>query len=471
MPVVPTSVRALAPSTSLDLVWGDQVPSLKSHAELQQAWSSRCRRILHACASPTTLKPEDKPQRRQASSGMTSGTRCPAMHADLLLESWNAYTLTRASPRPVSRQQAEKTPRRSPGVVNVASNGRLAGASSISPAMHQGFLRKMGDALDPKEAQEFHQVSILVDSGSQQEPLCSTAMAQRLGLQGTFSSYAVQAGGQPLPIYDVGWCELGINGKPCKTRFKSAALSPFDVILGESWLRQHGGVLDYADNTLWQKGAEGNLTPLTFDMPAPTLPPHVVSGARVRRLQRRHIPQAVKHQSYLQAVLDFAKELPEDGELEFDDIPGIASAERTSFSFVEDDVRIHLAHLPAAQVEEVVQRLRMFEEDVFETRTQPRPPPMREFDVSIAEKEGSTPPARRPYPVAPHHQPELDRQIKTLLEAGIIRRSFSPYSSPVLFTPKKDGTKRMVVDYRMLNAQTIRDRFPTPTAGDLIAKS
>ena len=469
MPVVPTSVRALAPSTSLDLVWGDQVPSLKSHAELQQAWSSRCRRILHACASSTTLKPEDKPQRCQASSGVTSGAR--AMHADLLLESWNAYTLTRASPRPVSRQQAEKTPRRSPGVVNVASNGRLAGASSISPAMHQGFLRKMGDALDPKEAQEFHQVSILVDSGSQQEPLCSTAMAQRLGLQGTFSSYAVQAGGQPLPIYDVGWCELGINGKPCKTRFKSAALSPFDVILGESWLRQHGGVLDYADNTLWQKGAEGNLTPLTFDMPAPTLPPHVVSGARVRRLQRRHIPQAVKHQSYLQAVLDFAKELPEDGELEFDDIPGIASAERTSFSFVEDDVRIHLAHLPAAQVEEVVQRLRMFEEDVFETRTQPRPPPMREFDVSIAEKEGSTPPARRPYPVAPHHQPELDRQIKTLLEAGIIRRSFSPYSSPVLFTPKKDGTKRMVVDYRMLNAQTIRDRFPTPTAGDLIAKT
>ena len=30
---------------------------------------------------------------------------------------------------------------------------------------------------------------------------------------------------------------------------------------------------------------------------------------------------------------------------------------------------------------------------------------------------------------------------------------------------------RMVVDYRQLNSQTMRDRFPTPTAGDLIAKT
>ena len=50
-----------------------------------------------------------------------------------------------------------------------------------------------------------------------------------------------------MPIYDVGWCDLGINGRPCRTSFKSAALSPFDIILGESWLKEHRGVLDYAD--------------------------------------------------------------------------------------------------------------------------------------------------------------------------------------------------------------------------------
>lgn len=127
-------------------------------------------------------------------------------------------------------------------------------------------------------------MSILVDSGCQQEPLCSTALAQRLGDQGTFSSYAVQAGGQPLPIYDAGWCDLGMNGRPFKTRFKSAALEPFDVILGESWLREHRGVLDYADNCVWQKDMEGKMSPMTFTMPDCYTPSHILSGDRVRRL-------------------------------------------------------------------------------------------------------------------------------------------------------------------------------------------
>jgi len=201
-------------------------------------------------------------------------------------------------------------------------------------------------------------------------------------------------------------------------------LEPFDVILGESWLREHRGVLDYADNCLWQKDMDGKLIPLTFAMPETYVPSHILSGARVRRLQRRHAPRAFDHSGYLQAVLDFAKELPEDVELDLSDIPGIAPALRTSFSFVEDEVRVHLAHLPTSQIDEVVERLRAFEGDVFETRTQPRPPPVREFDVSIVERPGLEPPARRPYPVAPHHQPELDRQIKALLAAGIIRRSF-----------------------------------------------
>ena len=81
---------------------------------------------------------------------------------------------------------------------------------------------------------------------------------------------------------------------------------------------------------------------------------HILSGARVRRLERRHTPKVFTHQAYLQDVLDFAKELPEDGELDLRDIPGIAPASRTSFSFVEDEVRVHPAHLPAAQVDEVV---------------------------------------------------------------------------------------------------------------------
>ena len=37
--------------------------------------------------------------------------------------------------------------------------------------------------------------------------------------------------------------------------------------------------------------------------------------------------------------------------------------------------------------------------------------------------------------------------------------------------PKKDGKLRMCIDYRLLNAQTVHNRFPTPTASDLIART
>jgi len=348
---------------------------------------------------------------------------------------------------------------------------RPLSTASVSPLCHRtcasASLQAIVGPRSPHNVTptKYQEVSILVDSGSQQTPLCSTAVAERLGASGKLNSFALQAGGQPLPI----------NGRSCRTYFKSAALSPFDVILGESWLKEHRGVLDYADNRLWQKDPAGNLRPLTFDKPGIDMPPSEVNriGSRACRMRRRHASAAFSMQSYLQAVLDFTKELPEDTELDLVNIPGITPSARASFSFVEEEVRAQLAYLPESQLHEIVsRRLRSFEGDVFETRTQLRPPPIRPgFEVPIVEKEGSEPQARRPYPVAPHHQPELDRQVKALFDAGIIRRSSSNYSAPVLFTPKKDGKLRMVVDYRMLNTQTVRDRFPTPTAGDLIAKT
>ena len=41
------------------------------------------------------------------------------------------------------------------------------------------------------------------------------------------------------------------------------------------------------------------------------------------------------------------------------------------------------------------------------------------------------------------------------------------YGAPVMFVPKPDGTLRMVLDYRDLNAQTVKDRYPLPRDQDL----
>ena len=58
-------------------------------------------------------------------------------------------------------------------------------------------------------------------------------------------------------------------------------------------------------------------------------------------------------------------------------------------------------------------------------------------------------------------------QIKELLEKGYIRPSSSPWGAPVLLVEKKDGSLRMVVDYRPLNEVTIKNKYPLPMINDL----
>jgi hypothetical protein len=62
---------------------------------------------------------------------------------------------------------------------------------------------------------------------------------------------------------------------------------------------------------------------------------------------------------------------------------------------------------------------------------------------------------------------ELKKQIDELLEKGYIRPSTSPWAAPVLFVEKKDGTKRMCIDYRSLNEVTVKNKYPLPRIEDL----
>ncbi|CEJ05159.1 hypothetical protein RMCBS344292_19107 [Rhizopus microsporus] len=55
-----------------------------------------------------------------------------------------------------------------------------------------------------------------------------------------------------------------------------------------------------------------------------------------------------------------------------------------------------------------------------------------------------------------------------MLQLGLIRPSKGTWSSPCFFVKKKDGSLRLVIDYRRLNKITIKDNFPLPIIDTLL---
>jgi hypothetical protein len=95
-------------------------------------------------------------------------------------------------------------------------------------------------------------------------------------------------------------------------------------------------------------------------------------------------------------------------------------------------------------------------------------PPKRAHDHSIVLKPGALPVAVHPYRYPAAHKDELERQCAAMMAQGIVRRSDSAFSSPVLLVKKADGSWRFCVDYRALNALTVKDAFPIPVVDELL---
>src|SRR4051812_18327018 len=206
-----------------------------------------------------------------------------------------------------------------------------------------------------------------------------------------------------------------------KIDLQVAPLIHYDIILGKPWLEKWNPSINWCTNCI------------TFHHPenhpalAPELPPHIpitlVSLAALNHLDPED--------------LCFACEITEE------------QATLTN----ELDPR-------------VIPILKDFA-DVFPEELPAELPPKRDIDHRIQLEANSSPPWRPIYRMSPLELDAMRKELDKLLRNGSIEPSLSPYGAPVIFIKKKGGELRMCIDYRALNAITIKNWFPIPLIDDL----
>jgi len=92
----------------------------------------------------------------------------------------------------------------------------------------------------------------------------------------------------------------------------------------------------------------------------------------------------------------------------------------------------------------------------------PGMPPDRDIEFVIELQHGTTPISKRAYRMPPKELAELKNQLQELLDKGFIHPSSSLWGCPALFVKKKDDSLRLCVEYRPLNAVTIKNKYPLP---------
>lgn len=217
----------------------------------------------------------------------------------------------------------------------------------------------------------------------------------------------------------------------------------FDMILGKPWLTRHNPVIDWATNNI-SIGGE--------DLEA------VADGPKRTDFKVCSLKSVLKAAKSKAARSWAVLVRQARGE------PAPATESPYSPSLQAPDwapVEKELKHWP-----ELLAVLHKYRE-VFEPLPDGPPLDPTRPKLKIELQEGAKPVYRPPYRMSPKELDELKSQIQGLLDRGWIRPSHSPFGSPVLFAAKPDGSLRMCIDYRALNAMTVKSRYPLPRIDEM----
>lgn len=123
---------------------------------------------------------------------------------------------------------------------------------------------------------------------------------------------------------------------------------------------------------------------------------------------------------------------------------------------------VNLTHLSASQQKDVVPLL---DPELFKET-----PGFTSLVQHKIRLKNDAPARQKSYRIPERLVPVLQKEIKLMLELGIIEVSSSEWCSPVVLVPKKDGSLRFCIDFRYLNALSLFDSYPMPRIDDLVER-
>jgi len=222
-----------------------------------------------------------------------------------------------------------------------------------------------------------------------------------------------------------------------------------DVFIGLSWLKKHDAHVQFKKGQVsWNADDKEHCMPivgrtpsLDFDNKEPQISSITMTKTEMKKID--------KNEEYGVIFLRGLSENDRTDRLPTQTLNPIS----ISSTSIEESMENSLVYDDLADV------VRRFSCTVFEPLS--TLPPSTPFDHAI--ETGDAPPVyKRPYKMSPKELEALHIQLDELLRKGFIRASTSPWASPVLFVRKSDGTLRLCVDYRALNAVTEKNRYPLP---------
>ena len=273
----------------------------------------------------------------------------------------------------------------------------------------------------------------------------------------------------------VGWVRVGNNGLvklqgECTVRLQLGAykatvtalvmptvIPGVNVLLGDQWLTRSGGVLDYEQRCLSVKKGDHRVTIQACktlneqDVSPDGIIAYVCSrlyeaSGTMEVYNMRRAKRAIRKGAAFINVL--VKETSAGVEIG----PVACAVQATVEGDIDDAWKAKLQGL-FNEYETI------FGESKF--------PPDRGIGHAIPLVPGYQPPYAKMYRMSPKELEVLRSTIKELLAKGYIEPSTSPFGANCMLVAKKDGSYRLVQDYRQLNAITVPNRYPLPNITEL----